>query len=565
MKTNSKILLSLLLTFAMVFSLITIMPLTASAAPATINISLLNTTNTTNASGVDAWSYNATYHRLSLTQAGGSYTLTGVNENLQVQVSSTAVNASVTLNNADISGSQSNVPAFQINANCNIYLSGDSYVTGFQGGGAFRIDSNVNCTINGSGRLVAKSTGNGTTPIGFMILSGAVLEILGSGDIWASSERGVGVLVSADASLRLAGSGDLIVQGGDGFAAITSGTGSTIQMGDNTALYLTNNSVSAETHRLERSTPSSALHWRVTNADTTNGGGSGATVDISIAPGRAAIVDRVAPTPVTLDSATANGASGTITSTYITLAFSDAVYDLTADNITITNGTGTAVKGTLTGGPINWDIAISGVSQGTVNVTVTDPPGYAISGRNKTVNVYKFTTYGIDVKAFTETIPKGGTFTFPSAEVGSDYNLWQPFDIRSTGTDTITNLNATLSNGAAFTLNKDDLLSTLSGDLVTGFYIAVKTDLAAGTYTDTITISGTNLDSYIFTISFTVSGPGSGKPGDVNGDNKVDATDLSMLIADFGKTSGYNPGSDINGDKKVDATDLSILISNFGK
>ena len=60
-------------------------------------------------------------------------------------------------------------------------------------------------------------------------------------------------------------------------------------------------------------------------------------------------------------------------------------------------------------------------------------------------------------------------------------------------------------------------------------------------------------------------GSGADKPGDVNGDGKVDATDLSMLISDFGKTSGYNPGSDINGDKKVDATDLSILISNFGK
>jgi len=45
---------------------------------------------------------------------------------------------------------------------------------------------------------------------------------------------------------------------------------------------------------------------------------------------------------------------------------------------------------------------------------------------------------------------------------------------------------------------------------------------------------------------------------------KVDATDLSMLISDFGKSSGLNPNSDINNDGKVDATDLSILISNFG-
>ena len=54
--------------------------------------------------------------------------------------------------------------------------------------------------------------------------------------------------------------------------------------------------------------------------------------------------------------------------------------------------------------------------------------------------------------------------------------------------------------------------------------------------------------------------------GDVNKDGKVDATDLSMLISDFGK-SGKDityPGSDVNKDGKVDATDLSILIANFG-
>ena len=55
-------------------------------------------------------------------------------------------------------------------------------------------------------------------------------------------------------------------------------------------------------------------------------------------------------------------------------------------------------------------------------------------------------------------------------------------------------------------------------------------------------------------------------PGDVNKDGKVDATDLSMLISDFGKSGNdiTYPGSDVNKDGKVDATDLSILISNFG-
>jgi len=41
------------------------------------------------------------------------------------------------------------------------------------------------------------------------------------------------------------------------------------------------------------------------------------------------------------------------------------------------------------------------------------------------------------------------------------------------------------------------------------------------------------------------------KPGDINGDGKVDATDLSLLIADFGK--------------RYDVRDLAILLANFGQ
>ncbi len=50
-------------------------------------------------------------------------------------------------------------------------------------------------------------------------------------------------------------------------------------------------------------------------------------------------------------------------------------------------------------------------------------------------------------------------------------------------------------------------------------------------------------------------------PGDVNADNRVDITDLSILLSQFSK-----PGSaDINGNGSVDITDLSILLSNFGR
>ena len=80
-------------------------------------------------------------------------------------------------------------------------------------------------------------------------------------------------------------------------------------------------------------------------------------------------------------------------------------------------------------------------------------------------------------------------------------------------------------------------------------------------YTAYFVLSNAGGDSIVSETFTTLSAVG--KQGDVNGDGKVDATDLSMLISDFGKNGVF--ASDINGDGKVDATDLSILISNFGK
>ncbi len=56
-------------------------------------------------------------------------------------------------------------------------------------------------------------------------------------------------------------------------------------------------------------------------------------------------------------------------------------------------------------------------------------------------------------------------------------------------------------------------------------------------------------------------------PGDINSDNKVDVTDLSILLANYGQTASQatNPAADINGNGVVDVTDLSALLSNYGK
>lgn len=52
-------------------------------------------------------------------------------------------------------------------------------------------------------------------------------------------------------------------------------------------------------------------------------------------------------------------------------------------------------------------------------------------------------------------------------------------------------------------------------------------------------------------------------PGDVNGDNTVDVSDLGSLLANFGVSGAGIPG-DLDGNGTVDVSDLGILLANFG-
>lgn len=47
--------------------------------------------------------------------------------------------------------------------------------------------------------------------------------------------------------------------------------------------------------------------------------------------------------------------------------------------------------------------------------------------------------------------------------------------------------------------------------------------------------------------------------GDGNGDGKINLADLSILLSDFNKTSGFKPGIDLNGDCKINTLDFSLM------
>ncbi len=54
------------------------------------------------------------------------------------------------------------------------------------------------------------------------------------------------------------------------------------------------------------------------------------------------------------------------------------------------------------------------------------------------------------------------------------------------------------------------------------------------------------------------------KPGDVDGNGKVDIFDYNILLTNFGKTGAAIQG-DLNASGKVDIFDYNILLTNFGK
>ena len=67
---------------------------------------------------------------------------------------------------------------------------------------------------------------------------------------------------------------------------------------------------------------------------------------------------------------------------------------------------------------------------------------------------------------------------------------------------------------------------------------------------------------------FTIQGATTGLQGDVNGDNRVDGTDLILFGLHFGAlrgTAAYSAAADLNSDGAIDGLDLAILAANFGQ
>ncbi|HPH03770.1 MAG TPA: SUMF1/EgtB/PvdO family nonheme iron enzyme, partial [Spirochaetota bacterium] len=124
--------------------------------------------------------------------------------------------------------------------------------------------------------------------------------------------------------------------------------------------------------------------------------GNGGTVTVALAnpagytitPALKTVVVYKAPVAVSFSGLSANGTSGSVTTTELTLTFDVEPVGLDIDDITVTGAT----KGTLSGTGTTRTLTISGVTVGnggTVTVALANPVGYTITPALKTVVVYK--------------------------------------------------------------------------------------------------------------------------------------------------------------------------------
>lgn len=142
----------------------------------------------------------------------------------------------------------------------------------------------------------------------------------------------------------------------------------------------------------------------ITDASTSSVSSSGdslsssVAVSSSVATSSSAVISSSAvasssagPAALAFTGLTANGTSGTATTTELTLTFDVEPIGLAASNITLTGAT----KGALTGSGTTRSLAISSISVAngaTVSVAVASPAGFVISGSPRTAAVFKAPT-----------------------------------------------------------------------------------------------------------------------------------------------------------------------------
>ncbi len=74
----------------------------------------------------------------------------------------------------------------------------------------------------------------------------------------------------------------------------------------------------------------------------------------------------------------------------------------------------------------------------------------------------------------------------------------------------------------------------------------------------------TNEDNNKMTKELVVGAASTTRPGDINNDGMINATDLTIVLTNYGRTSATKSSGDVNGDGMVNSLDLSIILTDYG-
>lgn len=251
---------------------------------------------------------------------------------------------------------------------------------------------------------------------------------------------------------------------------------------------------------------------------------------------------------------------GTSATTTVTLA------DKTAPTTSITApSNGSTVQGTAT---VNANAADNtggtGISKvelyvdGVLNSTDTASP-YSFAWNTTTASN---ASHSLTVKAYDGASP-ANVATSAAVSVTVDNSApTAPTSLRMTA-NTLTSIslawNASTDNVAVtnYKLSRDGtLIATLPASTLT-YNDSNLTNTTTYNYSLVATDAAGNTSTAAILSAATVTA----KPGDLNGDNSVNVTDLSILLSNYNTT---NAVADINKDGVVNVFDLSILLSNYG-
>lgn len=249
-------------------------------------------------------------------------------------------------------------------------------------------------------------------------------------------------------------------------------------------------------------------------------------------------------------------------------------------------GGGALAQGCLTcgvGSSKAGQIVVSGVSPGTggwfSGITFTNVPanlrgdptqtfltgkirGAANAGAGETLGTYLFRVEDADLTALQFEVLANGQFqsvggalsTATLVQINSGDGVFNYN--QATYTITIACVGTASNWNTGATLTVDDLFLTgTSLDDADEFVVAIAFDDEIATWGN----AGTMLVDNVY------FGPASNCPGDLNGDQTISISDLTLLLSHFGTTSGATPEQgDLDGDGAISITDLAILLSVFG-